>query len=285
MKRILVLAVGTATIVLISVVAFAAVGSDVADAAMRGDKAVVRKLIQQKIDVNAPQADGATALQWAVYHGDKELTDALIAAGANVKAANREGVTPLWLACINGDAAIITALLNAGADPNEHLPLGRSPLMIASRTGKLDAMKVLIDRGADVNAKETARGTTPLMWAADEGHSDAMQLLIQRGADINARSNPAARGRGPALGKANDPRKAVAAQGAALAAREAAPDLNVLNALTGARDARTQQRGGANGAAAGVDDQDDAAVAAGFGRRPAPIDGGGLTPLIYAARS
>ena len=83
--------------------------------------------------------------------------------------------------------------------------------MTASRTGNVEAMKVLLDHGADANAKETLRGTTPLMWAADEGHSAAIQLLIQRGADIQARSNPAPRGRGPALGKANDPRKAVAA--------------------------------------------------------------------------
>ena len=46
--------------------------SDVADAAMRGNVAVVRALIGQKADVNAPQNDGATALHWAVYHGDRE---------------------------------------------------------------------------------------------------------------------------------------------------------------------------------------------------------------------
>ncbi len=90
--------------------------------------------------------------------------------------------------------------------------------MVASRTGNVDAIKVLLDHGADVNAKETLRGTTPLMWAADEGHAPAIQLLIEHGADIKARSDPAERGRGPALGKSNDPRKAVAAQGAALAA-------------------------------------------------------------------
>jgi ankyrin repeat protein len=90
--------------------------------------------------------------------------------------------------------------------------------MTASRTGNVAAMKVLVDHGADVNAKETLRGTTALMWAADEAHPAAVQFLIQRGADIGARSDPAARGRGPALGKANDPRKQVAAQGAALAA-------------------------------------------------------------------
>ena len=68
----------------------------------------------------------------------------------------------------------------------------------------------------------------PLMWAADEGHAPAIQLLIQRGADIKAKSNLVERGRGPALGKSNDPRKQVAAQGAALAAGQASPDLGAL---------------------------------------------------------
>ncbi len=301
MKRVLGLVIGITTLGLVSMAVFAAGRSDVADAAMRGDKAAVRTLIQQKADVNAPQPDGATAIHWAAFRGDKELADMLISAGANVKAANREGSTPLWLAGINGDAAIIATLLKAGADPDEKLPLGRTPLMAAARTGNLDAMKALIDGGANVNAKETLRGTSSLMWAADEGHAGAVQFLIQRGADINARSNPAARGNGPALGKANDPRKAVAAQGAALAAGQASPDLSALRTVAdgnaGGRGAAAGQggaagqRGGARGAAQAADaadgDQgDDAAAAAGFGRgRQQPIDGGELTALIYAARS
>src|SRR5437867_3853073 len=236
MTRILLRVLGAATIALMcSATTFALGRSDVADAAMKGDKAAVRSLIEKRADVNAPQPDGATALHWAAYRGDKALADLLIRAGANVKAANREGATPLWLASISGDAAIIAALINAGADPNEHLPLGRTPLMAASRTGNVEAMKVLLDHGAEVNAKETLRGTTPLMWAADEGHAAAIQLLIQHGADIKARSNPAERGRGPALGKANDPRRAVAAQGAALAAGQAA-DLQALRAVTAGAD-------------------------------------------------
>src|ERR1700674_4600742 len=121
-KRVI-LTVGIAVVALSSAILSAA-RSDVADAAMRGDKAAVRTLLTQKADVNAPQGDGATALHWAAYRGDRELADILIRAGANVKAANHEGATPLWLASVNGDAAIIAALLTAGADPNEHLPLG-----------------------------------------------------------------------------------------------------------------------------------------------------------------
>jgi uncharacterized protein len=273
--------------------------SEVADAAMKGDLTTVRALIAKKVDVNAPQNDGATALHWAVFRGDAELANLLIRAGANVKAANRQGVTPLWLASVNGDAKTIGVLLEAGADANEKLALGRTPLMIAARTGKVDAMTVLIDRGADVNAKETLRGTTAIMWAADEGHEAAIQLLIARGADFKARSNPAPRGRGPALGKANDPRKAVAAQGAALAAGRGALDLTQLNQLegrgnaggraggrAGGANAAGRGRAGGGAAAGGADDQDDAAVAAGIGRnRNAPSDGGQLTPLVYAVRA
>ena len=283
--------------------------SPVADAVMHGDKAAVRKLIEQHADVSAPQADGATGLHWAVFRSDKEMVDILLRAGANPKAANREGSTPLWLASVNGDAPVVEALLKAGADANEQLPLGRTPLMAAARTGNVDAIKVLLDHGANVNVKETLRGTTPLMWAADEGHAPAIQLLIEHGADFKARSSVAERGRGPSLGKSNDPRKQVAAQGAALAAGKAL-DLGDLRAVTegttptpgrggggrgGAAGAGRGGRGGGRGAgvgggatgAAGDDQPDDGAAApvVGFGRRPAPKDGGELTPLVYAARA
>jgi uncharacterized protein len=300
MKRIFGFSAGSVVVLLslslaLSIGTSGAAPSKVADAVMRADRAAVRELLEQHADVNAPQADGATALHWAVFRSDKETVDLLIRAGANARAANREGSTPLWLASVNGNAAIVEALLNAGADANERLPLGRTPLMAASRTGNVDAIKVLLDHGAEVNAKETLRGTTPLMWAADEGHAPAIQLLIQRGADIKARSDMAERGRGPALGKANDPRKQVAAQGAALAAGQAL-DLGDLRAVTEGRSPAPGRggRGGGRGRGAGATDAaadgfqgDDAAAGlAGFGRRgPAPKDGGALTPLVYAVRS
>jgi len=199
---------------------------------------------------------------------------------------------------MNGDATAVGALLEGGADPNEKLPLGRTPLMIASRTGNVAAMTALLDKGADPNAREALRGTTPLMWAADEAHAPAVTLLVARGADVKARSNPAPRGRGPALGKANDPRKQVAAQGAALAAGRAL-DLGELSTLGGGRGIGGGGGGGRGAGAAGgraggrgrggdgaAFDQDDAAVAAGIGRnRNQPSDGGQLTPLVYAVRA
>jgi uncharacterized protein len=187
--------------------------SPVADAAMQGNKAAVRALIQQKADVNAPQVDGATALHWAVRANDLELADILLRAGAHVAAANEEGATPLFLAALNGNAPIIERLVQAGADPNASLSAtGDTALMIASRTGSVPAVKVLLDHAAKVNSKETWGGTTALMWAVSEHHPDVVKLLVERGADVNAKSNfvPSASGRGfegtsPVAAKPNQP--------------------------------------------------------------------------------
>jgi len=179
--------------------AMAAVKSDVADAAQRGDKAAVRALILKKADVNAPQIDGTVALHWAVQANDAELTDLLLRSGANVSAATVAGATPLQLAAINGNAAILGRLITAGADPNVSLTRsGDTALMMAARTGKADAVRVLLDRGAKVNTQETWGGTTALMWAVSEKHPEITKLLIERGADVNARSYyvPSASGRG-----------------------------------------------------------------------------------------
>ena len=106
-----------------------AVASDalLADAAEKMDRAKIRALLNQHVDVNAPQIDGMTALHWATYQDDLETTKLLVGAGANVKAANRYGVTPLSLACTNGNAAIVELLLESGADPNTHCRAERRP--------------------------------------------------------------------------------------------------------------------------------------------------------------
>jgi ankyrin repeat protein len=162
---------------------------------MKGDIAAVRALIQQQADVNAPQSDGATAIQWAAYRNDLPLADVLIRAGANIKAANREGATPLYLASLAGNAGMVQRLLEAGADANELGPQGETPLMLAARSGNLDSIKLLLDYKAQINAKDKLRGNTPLMWAVEQSHSAAVKLLIERGADVKANADPDAGGK------------------------------------------------------------------------------------------
>ena len=182
-------AVGCAALLWMLIVSVASgAGSDVADAAQRGDRAAVQKLIQQKVDVNAPQVDGATAMHWAVYRADDQLLDVLIRAGADVKATNREGVTPLAMASLYGNAAMIDRLIKAGADAKQRGPNGETMVMFAARNGNPKAVTVLLEAGADVNARETLRGTTALMWAVEQKHPEAVKVLLAAGADPSAKS-------------------------------------------------------------------------------------------------
>src|SRR5262245_93685 len=82
--------------------ATAALDLRLADAAMRSDGQTVRSLLQQKVDVNAAQPDGMTALHWAVRHNDADTVQLLIRSGAKIDASTRYGVTPIYLASVNG---------------------------------------------------------------------------------------------------------------------------------------------------------------------------------------
>lgn len=224
---------------------------------MNGDKVTLRTLLEKKADVNAPQADGATAIQWAAYRNDLEMADLLIAAGAKVRLANHDGATPLWLAAENGSPAMIEKLIEAGADPNERQPNGATPLMMAARNGNVPALKVLLDHKSDVNLKEKLRGTTALMWAVEQAHPEAVQLLSQHGADVNAVTEPDTRN----------------------------SRLNIAPTVQEriAQDKFFGLRKPAGPGAGGIDPSAADDFAAYFAMSQAK-DGGGLTPLVYAAR-
>ena len=171
---------------LVAPAARATAPSNLADAAEDRDAGAAGALLKKKADVNARQADGMTALHWAVYHDDLSYAKRLVDAGADVKVVNRYGVTPLALASMNGHREIAALLLDAGADPNGALPGGETALMIASRTGRLGPVELLLARGADVNARER-KGQTALMWAAADGHAGVVEALLEAGADFRAR--------------------------------------------------------------------------------------------------
>ncbi|HEV3214863.1 MAG TPA: ankyrin repeat domain-containing protein [Vicinamibacterales bacterium] len=157
------------------------------EAVKNQDRDAISRLLKQRVDVNAHEGDGATALHWAAHRNDLETVDQLIRLGANVNAANDLGVMPLSLACLNANAAIVEKLLAAGANPNATMA-GETALMTAARTGSVESVRALLVHGADVNAKEPARGQTALMWAASERHPDVVRALIEAGGNVRARS-------------------------------------------------------------------------------------------------
>ncbi len=157
------------------------------DAARNADVEGVRRLLQGKIDVNAAEPDGTTALHWASYRDDVTSAQLLLRAGAKPNAANDLGATPIWMASVNGSSAMVRVLLEAGANPNAALLLGETAIMAAARSGNADVAEQLLSRGANPNLP-AARGQTALMWAVAQRHPNVVKVLLAHGADVHARS-------------------------------------------------------------------------------------------------
>jgi ankyrin repeat protein len=175
----------------LAVLLAAAADTRLSDAAMQGDRDAVRSLLAQKVDVNAPQGDGTTALHWAAYKDDVEMAKMLLSAGASVKAATRIGaITPVFMASKNGSAPVIEILLKAGANPNATDEHGTTALMTAAASGNVDAVKMLIEHGAQVNSREGTHGQTALMFAAALNRDAAIKLLLEHGADPSITTKP-----------------------------------------------------------------------------------------------
>jgi len=158
------------------------------EAVKSGDIAAVRSLLEQHVDVNATQPDGATALAWAAERDDLETADLLIQSGANVNLANENGATPLWLAATLASSRMTEKLLGSGANPNAALVSGETALMAAASTGNIDVVMALVSHGADVNAREIRGSQTALMWATAEKRSEVARYLIEHGADVKNKS-------------------------------------------------------------------------------------------------
>ena len=155
----------------------------VVEAAAAQDTEAVRALIDRGADVDAPWADGSTALLWAAHWGDLDMADLLLAAGADVNAADDHGVTPLERAAENASLEMVEKLLAAGADANAARASGLTPLMVAARTGSLPVVETLLASGAVVNARTGATNGTALMWAVAGSHAGVAHALLDAGAE------------------------------------------------------------------------------------------------------
>ena len=165
--------------------ALAAHGSDLTDAARRGDSSGLRTLIAsaESAELDAPGRDGMTPLMWASQANDLDMARMLLRAGADANLGNRYGITPLWLAATNRSPALVALLLEHGADAGRGLPHGETPLMAAARSGDAESVRLLLAAGVDPNVAEASLGETALMWAAAEDQADAIRALVAGGAD------------------------------------------------------------------------------------------------------
>jgi ankyrin repeat protein len=126
------------------------------------------------------------SLAGRIQAGDRSAALKMIAAGADVNAAQGDGTTPLHWAVYKIDAELTRALLARGAKPNVINNYGSSPLAEAVKVADARLVGMLLDAGSDANAPNQ-EGQTALMLAARSGSVDVAGLLVRHGADVNAK--------------------------------------------------------------------------------------------------
>jgi hypothetical protein len=149
------------------------------EAARKGDAAVVKKLLDEGVDVNTKFRYGATALSYACDRGHVDVVRLLLDRGADVNVKDTfYGATPLTWATNPATGRkpqhveIVTLLLQRGAQGKD------MALMGALQARDLAMAKVILDSGG------IAPGllSDALEAAKQRGQQDAVALLDQAGA-------------------------------------------------------------------------------------------------------
>lgn len=153
------------------------------NATERDQFSIVKALIKGKININAKNKRGFTALEIATYYGYKDIVKLLINSGAVIN-----GTKALIIAVEKGYIDIVKMLVDKDADVNITGEFQKSALTLAVKYGNKHLTKILLEAGADVNAQDKL-GNTALIYAAANGNKDIVEMLLDKNVNINITNN------------------------------------------------------------------------------------------------
>ncbi len=120
-----------------------------------------------------------------IQQGNRESALELIAEGADVNAAQGDDTTPLHWAVYRIDTELAASLLDRGASADAVNRYGSSPLAEAVKVAHPGLVAMLLEAGANPESPNLD-GQTALMLAARSGSLEIARLLVEYGADVNA---------------------------------------------------------------------------------------------------
>ncbi len=125
----------------------------------------------------------------------------------DLNASDELGHTALTNAIDKNHCDVVKLLIEAGADPSArgvyNGKLQSAPIFCAMYEHRLWILRYLLQNGADVDAQDT-RGNTVLLWVIKDGKAELAEELIRKGFNVNATNNDGSTALMLAVGKGNE---------------------------------------------------------------------------------
>ncbi|GAB7365782.1 hypothetical protein MBLNU230_g7117t1 [Neophaeotheca triangularis] len=154
-------------------------------------KKLATELEENPHAVYLTDAQGRTALDWAVARAQLEDVALLTSKGADPNSTDITGRTTVLHAVDSYSIPCLRLVLEAGGNPNPVPSRGTfrsSPLTAAGRSGISAMLKLLLDFDAEPNSRNP-EGFTALDSVAQSQNAECALVLLEYGADLNAMSN------------------------------------------------------------------------------------------------
>ncbi|KAL8805675.1 MAG: hypothetical protein Q9182_001819 [Xanthomendoza sp. 2 TL-2023] len=157
-------------------------------AAKTGSSISVRYLLEHdRIDLDAVDHNGMSALIHAAVWDHGEIVEQLLSAGANSSIKDHNGGTALLRAVDNGNTAAVKIMLeHSNMNISQVDKSDRTLLHGAAMTGRAEIAKLLMIKGLDPNVQDINR-RTPLHEASRTGEAEIVRLLLAMGANRTIR--------------------------------------------------------------------------------------------------
>ena len=173
----------------------------------------LKAALASKVDVNARDGQGWTALMHAADKGYALMVPPLLEAGADTEIRAADGATALFMAALHGHTGTIDLLMKAGAEVSIEGPKGKTAMEVArARYGEPEAamkagepLSVIALLGGKTweevkddevvafvyeaaKAGDTDTIVDAFLTAFYAGDAEAVNALVEAGADVNARN-------------------------------------------------------------------------------------------------
>lgn len=155
-------------------------------AAQDGNLAELKRLIKSGAKIDEVDADGKTALFYAILNDEIFAAQTLLAAKANVNHVAKGKATPLMTAARFGRDQIIPFLLKSGAKINEQDKFGKTALMWATEAD-IETVNELLKGKPNLHLKDE-KGETAIVQTINKGSFNAKEIvaaLLKNGANPN----------------------------------------------------------------------------------------------------